>query len=63
MNKIRLNQSDFFELFDGLHDACVEIVAFYGEYTKCMELAQKFTDKQVTSSIIIDEGIVAIKNK
>jgi len=63
MKKIRLNELDFLEFFDGLKETRVEIVAFYGEYNKCIELAEKFIEKRVTSSIILNEGLVAIKNK
>lgn len=40
MKKIRLNESDFLEFFDGLKDARVDIVAFFGEFAKCMDLAE-----------------------
>jgi adenylosuccinate lyase len=56
MKKIRLNKLDFFELLEGLKEIRVEIVAFYGEFNKCLELAEKFIEKRATSSVIINKG-------
>lgn len=44
MKKIRLNESDFLEFFEGLKETRVEIVAFFGEFTKCMDLAEEFIE-------------------
>jgi hypothetical protein len=62
MNKIRLNELEFFNFFNGIKDTNIEIVAFYGDFIKCMELAERYTEKRVTSPIILDEGLVAIQN-
>lgn len=62
MKKLKLNEIDFIKFFEGINDTSVEIVAFYGEFTKCMDLAEEFIGQNVTRSIDLKEGLVAIKN-
>lgn len=39
------------------------IVGYYGEFNLCMEMAKEFINFQITESIELNEGIIAIASK